>query len=36
MLFITPHLGNWEHGGLLLAEMGIKLTVLTQAEPEAA
>ena len=34
MLFITLHLGNWEHGGLLLADMGIKLTVLTRPEPE--
>ncbi len=34
ILFITLHLGNWEHGGLLLAEMGIKLTVLTLAEPD--
>ena len=34
VLFITLHLGNWEHGGLLLADMGMKLTVLTQPEPE--
>jgi len=34
VLFITLHLGNWEHGGLLLAELGIKLTVLTLAEPD--
>jgi KDO2-lipid IV(A) lauroyltransferase len=34
VLFLTPHLGNWEHGGLLLAQMDIKLTVLTQPEPE--
>jgi KDO2-lipid IV(A) lauroyltransferase len=33
VLFITLHLGNWEHGGLLLSELGIKLTVLTRAEP---
>jgi predicted RND superfamily exporter protein/lauroyl/myristoyl acyltransferase len=33
-LFITLHLGNWEHGGLLLAQFGIRLTVLTQAEPD--
>jgi predicted RND superfamily exporter protein/lauroyl/myristoyl acyltransferase len=33
ILFITLHLGNWEHGGLLLAEVGIQLTVLTLAEP---
>jgi lauroyl/myristoyl acyltransferase len=34
VLFVTLHLGNWEHGGLLLNQLGIKLTVLTQAEPE--
>jgi predicted RND superfamily exporter protein len=33
VLFLTLHLGNWEHGGLLLAKQGIKLTVLTLAEP---
>jgi lauroyl/myristoyl acyltransferase len=33
-LFITLHLGNWEHGGLLLHQLGIRLTVLTQAEPD--
>jgi KDO2-lipid IV(A) lauroyltransferase len=36
VLFITLHLGNWEHGGLLLADMGVKLTVLTRPEPEDA
>jgi KDO2-lipid IV(A) lauroyltransferase len=34
VLLLTPHLGNWEHGGLLLSQLGIKLTVLTQAEPD--
>jgi lauroyl/myristoyl acyltransferase len=34
VLFMTLHLGNWEHGGLLLAELGIPLTVITQAEPD--
>ena len=34
VLFLTPHLGNWEHGGLLLAEFGLELTVLTLGEPE--
>jgi KDO2-lipid IV(A) lauroyltransferase len=33
VLLITLHLGNWEHGGLLLADLGIKLTVLTRPEP---
>jgi KDO2-lipid IV(A) lauroyltransferase len=33
-LFITLHLGNWEHGGLLLNQLGIQLTILTQAEPD--
>jgi predicted RND superfamily exporter protein/lauroyl/myristoyl acyltransferase len=33
-LFITLHLGNWEHGGLLLTQLGIHLTILTQAEPD--
>ncbi len=33
-LFITLHLGNWEHGGLLLNQVGIRLTILTQAEPD--
>lgn len=34
VLFLTPHLGNWEHGGLLLADFGLRLTVLTLGEPE--
>ncbi len=33
VLLITPHLGNWELGGALLAERGYPLLVLTQAEP---
>jgi lauroyl/myristoyl acyltransferase/predicted exporter len=33
MLLITPHLGNWELGGPLLARHGYKLLVLTQPEP---
>ena len=33
-MFITLHLGNWEHGGLLLNQFGIRLTILTQAEPD--
>jgi len=34
VLYITLHLGNWEHGGLLLTQLGIRLTILTQAEPD--
>jgi KDO2-lipid IV(A) lauroyltransferase len=34
VLFLTPHLGNWEHGGLLLSDFGLQLTVLTLGEPE--
>jgi KDO2-lipid IV(A) lauroyltransferase len=33
MLLITPHLGNWELGGPLLAHHGYKLLVLTRPEP---
>jgi KDO2-lipid IV(A) lauroyltransferase len=33
-LFITLHLGNWEHGGLLLKQVGIQLTILSLAEPD--
>ncbi len=33
-LFITLHLGNWEHGGLLLTQLGIRLTILSLAEPD--
>jgi KDO2-lipid IV(A) lauroyltransferase len=33
LLFVTLHLGDWEHGGLLLAQRGIKLMVLTLPEP---
>ncbi|MBU6399766.1 MAG: MMPL family transporter, partial [Verrucomicrobia bacterium] len=34
VLLVTPHLGNWEIGGLLLAQRGVNLLALTQAEPE--
>ena len=34
VLFITLHLGNWEHGGLLLKQLGIPLTILSLAEPD--
>jgi uncharacterized protein len=33
VLIVTPHLGNWEIGGPLLARRGVKLLVLTLAEP---
>jgi lauroyl/myristoyl acyltransferase len=33
VLVITPHLGNWEFGGPALTERGIKLQVVTLAEP---
>jgi lauroyl/myristoyl acyltransferase len=32
-LIVTPHLGNWEFGGYILAERGIKLHVITLVEP---
>jgi predicted RND superfamily exporter protein/lauroyl/myristoyl acyltransferase len=34
LLLLTLHLGNWEQGSLLLAGLGIQLTVLTLPEPE--
>lgn len=34
VLFVTPHLGNWELGGPFMARLGCKLLVLTQAEPD--
>ncbi len=34
IIFITLHLGNWEHGGQLLNQFDIPLTILTQAEPD--
>jgi predicted exporter/lauroyl/myristoyl acyltransferase len=34
VLFVTPHLGNWELGGLFMAEQKHKLLVLTQEEPD--
>jgi lauroyl/myristoyl acyltransferase len=33
VLLITPHLGNWEIGGPLLVQRGVKLIAITQAEP---
>jgi lauroyl/myristoyl acyltransferase len=35
VLLVTPHLGDWELGGYMLARRGIRLLVLTQAEPGA-
>lgn len=35
VLLVTPHLGNWELGAPLLAARGVRLLVLTQAEPGA-
>jgi len=34
VLFVTPHLGNWELGGAFLVQHGYKLLVLTQPEPD--
>jgi lauroyl/myristoyl acyltransferase len=34
VLLVTPHLGNWEIGGAFLPRKGLKLIVLTQAEPD--
>lgn len=33
VLLVTPHLGNWEFGAPLLARKGVKLLVITLAEP---
>jgi lauroyl/myristoyl acyltransferase len=33
VLLVTPHLGNWEFGGPLLVNRGIKLHVVTLTEP---
>src|SRR4029077_20302242 len=33
ILLVTPHLGNWEFGGPLLTKRGVKLQVITLAEP---
>jgi len=33
VLLVTPHLGNWETGGFLLGQKGVRLLVLTQPEP---
>ena len=36
VLLLTPHLGNWEFGSPLLAERGVKLVVITLAEPHSS
>jgi lauroyl/myristoyl acyltransferase len=33
VLFVTPHLGNWEIGAPLITNEGIKFYAVTQAEP---
>lgn len=33
-ILITPHLGNWELGGLALAERGVRVNVMTFREPD--
>jgi KDO2-lipid IV(A) lauroyltransferase len=35
VLLVTMHLGNWEFGAPLLTQRGVKLQVITMAEPEA-
>lgn len=34
VLLITPHLGNWEFGGPLLAKKGVTLQVISLEEPQ--
>jgi len=33
VLVVAPHLGNWELGGPLMAQHGVKFVILTQPEP---
>jgi KDO2-lipid IV(A) lauroyltransferase len=33
-IFITPHLGNWELGGLAMADLGYRINVMTFREPD--
>lgn len=35
VLLVTVHLGNWEFGAPLLTQRGVKLQVITMAEPQA-
>jgi lauroyl/myristoyl acyltransferase len=35
VLLLTIHLGNWEFGAPLLTQRGVRLQVITQAEPQA-
>jgi lauroyl/myristoyl acyltransferase len=35
VLLLTVHLGNWEFGAPLLTQRGVRLQVITQAEPQA-
>src|SRR2546423_3172314 len=35
VLLVTMHLGNWEFGAPLLTQRGVKLQVITMAEPQA-
>lgn len=36
VLLITPHVGNWEFGAVILKRAGLEVTVITQAEPQQA
>ena len=34
VLMVTPHLGNWELGAIILIERGVKVLVLSDPEPD--
>jgi len=36
LLLVTPHLGNWEFGAPLMAQRGVPVLAITQAEPDRA
>ena len=36
VIVVTAHLGNWELGGILLAQRGLPMTVITLDEPSTA